>query len=101
MDTKFELDQRSIDMMAEHGIPDYMRGGLIRYFNNRLPPGGFLTAVLSNDLMEAFSHADETNRHCMRAYVMWLYNEAPGRSSGAWGSPEAVEKWLDGREAAA
>lgn len=31
--------------MAEYGIPDYMHGGIIRYYENRIPPGGFLAAV--------------------------------------------------------
>ena len=98
---KFELDQRSIDMMTECGIPGYMHGGLIRYFNNRIPPGHFLTALLSNDFMEMISRADDTNTHCLKAYAVWLYNYAPGRGSGMWGTPEAVEKWLAGREVAA
>ena len=92
------VGEREIEKMTEYGIPGYMQGGLIRYFNDRLPPGGFLTAVLENDLMGAFAHADDTNKRRMRSYVMWLYNEVPGRPNGGWGSPEAVKKWLDGGE---
>ena len=91
-----QLGQNNIDKMTEYGIPEYMQDGLIRYFENRIPPGHFLTAVLENALMEAFIHADDTNQHCMKSYVMWLYNCAPMRSHGAWGSREAVKKWLDG-----
>ena len=90
------LDQRQIDKMTECGIPDYMHGGLIRYFDSHIQPGHFLTAVLSNDLMEAFSRADLTNRDAMHGYTMWLYNYAPGRASGAWGSAKAVEEWING-----
>jgi len=95
------LSERSIEKMTEYGIPEYMQGGLIRYFNSRIPPGDFLTAVLSNDLMEAYARADERNTHAMKAYTMWLYNCPPGRPNG-WGSREAVDKWLthnpDGEE---
>ncbi len=92
----FELGERRIAKMTEYGIPEYMQGGLIRYFENQIPPGNFLTAILQNDLMEAFGRADETNRYSMRAYVIWLYNAAPGRPNG-WGSPKAVSEWLAGQ----
>ena len=74
-----------------------MQGGLIRYFNNRIPPGDFLIAVLENNLVEAVGRADEENVHCLKAYTMWLYNVPPGRPNG-WGSPAAVNKWLQGPE---
>ena len=90
------LTQKNIDAMTTHGIPERMQGGLIRYFNNRIQPGHFLEAVLSNDLMEAFSRADKENAACMKSYIMWLYNEPPGRPNG-WGSPEAVSEWLSSR----
>ncbi len=79
--------------MSEHGIPEYMHGGLVRYYENGIEPGSFLTAVLNNDLKEAFGRADDTNQHCMRSYVMWLYNHAPG---GSWGFSGATDKWLNG-----
>ena len=88
----YQLPQRSIDK-AKEMLPDYMVGGLVRYFNNRIPPGSFLTAVLSNDLMEAASCADDNNRQYLFQYCMLLYNNAPGRPNG-WGSPEAVATWL-------
>ncbi len=91
----FKLGERRIAKMTEYGIPEYMQGGLIRYFENQIPPGNFLTAVLENDLMEAFGRADITNQDAMRSYVMWLYNAAPGRPNG-WSSPEAIREWLAG-----
>lgn len=94
-DLTYQLNEQQIEKMTEYGIPEYMQGGLIRYFNNRIPPGHFLTAVLENNRMVAFSRADETNREAMHSYCMWLYNQAPGRPHG-WGSPEAVHEWLMG-----
>jgi len=93
-----QLNDEAIGKMSEVGIPDYMQGGLIRYFNERIPTGDFLRAVLENDLMAAFMFADQTNKHSMHHYVMWLYNYAPGRASGIWGSPEAVSNWLNGSD---
>ena len=73
------------------GLPDHIRGGMQRYVENRVSPGGFLTAVLCNDLRESFARADDINRLRMFDIVSWLYNEAP---SPCWGSPEKVKNWL-------
>ena len=67
--------------------------GLKRYVEHRIPTGGFLRAVLENDLKEAVARADDENQHVIPIYVCWLYNEAP---STCWGSPEAVKAWLGG-----
>lgn len=58
------------------------------------PFGGFLTAVLANDLVGAFAGADEENRQIMFEYASYLYNELPSRTGDVtvdyWGSYEAV-----------
>jgi hypothetical protein len=76
-----------------HGmkIPDYMADGLIRYVEDGIPPGDFLTAVLENDLSEAIGRADEANIKVIPAYVFWLYNYAP---IGCWGSKAKVKSWM-------
>ena len=53
-------------------------------------PGGFLTAVMSNDLKEAISRGDESALDNLPHIVSYLYNDVP---SGAWGSAENVRKW--------
>lgn len=87
------LTDKQVSKMSEYGIPDYMQGGLIRYYENRIEPGHFLSAVLRNDLMGAFGRADENNRAALWSYVLWLYNQAP---SGSYGSVEAFKGWLTG-----
>lgn len=72
-------------------LPAYMQAGMRRYIENGIPPGSFLTAVLSNDLMEAFRRADDVNRLAMLDYAMFLHNEAP---CGCFGSPEHVKDWI-------
>ena len=76
----------------EFYIPDRMMGGIERYIEDGLPPGGFLTAILENDLEAAVSRADEENLRNIPAYVGYLYNHAP---AGCWGSKEAVAKWYE------
>ena len=73
-------------------VPEHCRDGLRRYFENRIPPGSFLTAVLSNDLMGAAGRADDVNRHRLLDYCTFLYSYAP---RGSFGSPEAVRDWLN------
>lgn len=38
------------------------------------PPGSFAQAVVDNDLKETFGRADDINIHCIRFYVMLMYN---------------------------
>jgi len=72
-------------------LPAHCIGGLEDYFYRRVRPGGFLYAVLCNNLMEAASCADHINLHLLHIYAAFLYNEAP---IGSYGSKENVEKWL-------
>jgi hypothetical protein len=68
-----------------------MAEGLRRYFEQRVLPGGFLTAVLSNDLRAACEAADYVNQRLLFEHVSWLYNEAP---VGSWGSESKVRAWI-------
>lgn len=72
-------------------IPEYMRDGMTRYIKRGIPPGSFLTAVLSNDLIGALRKADDTNINALPAYGRFLYNYAP---AGCYGSPDAVDRWI-------
>jgi len=72
-------------------LPEHIRAEMKRYIENRVPPGDFLMAVLSNSLVESFGRADFNNRKRMFDIAGFLYNEAPAR---CWGSPEKVARWL-------
>ena len=69
-----------------------MVAGIKRYVENRIRPGHFLTALLSNDLSGTFNRADGTNEPLIRDWVVWVYNEMPFHMVG---SREKVEAWLD------
>ena len=62
-----------------------------RYVDHGILPGGFLQAVLRNDLRDALERADIRNIKILGAYVSYLMNEVP---AACWGSPERVECWL-------
>jgi hypothetical protein len=93
-----KLSKDAIQVMQET-IPPYMHQGLVGYFEEGRPPGSFLHAVLANNLLEAHMQADATNKHHLGAYCYWLYNYAPSRASGAWGSYTEVSSWLRKAEA--
>ena len=76
-------------------LPEHIRGGMKLYLEDHVEPGGFLRAVLENDLVGAFGKADNINRAWMFDIVTFIYNEVP---ASCWGSREAVEKWLEGEE---
>ena len=76
-------------------IPRYMVKAILRYFNEKLPPGNFLRAVLENDLMNATGRADSENCGVLHVYTALLYNHCPKDS---FGSKEAVRAWLASRE---
>lgn len=72
-------------------LPEHMQAGARRYIERGIPPGHFLTAVLSNNMAEAFSRADDINTAAMLDWAMWTYNDIPRNSHG---SPEAVSAWI-------
>ena len=83
-------------------IPGYMIDPLARYIEEGQGVGDFLGAVLSNDLLKTYTHADESNKKVIEAYVGYLYNYAP---AGCYGSGIQFLAWiavggLKGKEAA-
>ena len=83
--------------------PDYYklplgaRDSMKQYIEVGQPPGAFMRAVLSNDLVGAFMYCDDINRYAMWEYANFLYNELPARShpNSPWGSEEKVNAWID------
>lgn len=75
-------------------IPGYMLEILTRYIEDGTPTGGFLRAVLENNLKEALIRADDHNFRNLQAYVVYLYNNAPAT---CWGSPERVKAWIEAK----
>jgi len=73
-----------------YNIPEITRESIDAWVHDARPTGGFLRAVLSNDLRESFARADCENSAAMHDIVSYLYNECPGL---CWGSPERVAEW--------
>jgi hypothetical protein len=72
------------------GIPEHLWCGLERYLEHRLEPGGFLRAVLENDLSTAIRRADNESMSALKSIVIYLVNNGGDK----WGSKELVHRWL-------
>ena len=80
------------ESLTESEIPDYLWDGLVAHIINGREVGGFLTAVLMNDLANACFRADVENKVKLCLIVTWIYNHAP---SASWGSLDAVKEWQE------
>lgn len=76
----------------EYYIPERMMGGIQRYVEHGIEPGGFLTAIIQNNLSQAIGQADTENMKNIPAFVAYFYNECP---IGCWGSKEKMESWIE------
>lgn len=74
-------------------VPPLTLKSIDRYARERIPPGGFLRAVLKNDLRMAVAKADNRNRKALWDIVRYCMNEIPSK---CWGSPEVVKEWMEG-----
>jgi hypothetical protein len=79
-------DPRSYDL-----IPPVTMESLTQYVENGRPVGGFLRAVISNDLLSAVRRADMENDRAIVALAVYIYNQTPDRCHG---SQENYMVWL-------
>ena len=68
-----------------------LKESIDRYVTLGVPTGGFLEAVISNDLREAYGRADDTSLLILFELVSYLYRACP---AGCWGSPENYRSWI-------
>jgi len=88
--------KREFDKVDYSQIPVYMRRGMMLYLELGIEAGGFLMAVLANDLHFAVKKADQTNRYNLLEYIDFFLDGFPDRS---WGSYENVYYWMLNRKA--
>lgn len=75
-------------------IPQRTIDSLTRYLEDGVPTGGFMEAVLSNNLMESFGRADDENREALFEITRYIYNNLP--SVCHW-SKERYEAWIESK----
>lgn len=91
-DEKWQNEHQAIysDAVANN-VPDITADGIANWVVYGVHPGGFLTAVLQNKLMETIQRADSTNFSHIYDIVNFIYNKIP---IGCWGSEERMEFWV-------
>lgn len=78
--------------LRRSGVPEHLHDGVVRYAVHRVLPGRFLSAVLANDLRQAFAFGDEQSLLHLETLVRFFYNALP---AAAWGSPDHVTAWVE------
>lgn len=71
-------------------IEERFKEAIDAWVQDARPTGGFVEAVLSNDLREAIGRGDDEAIDNLPHIVAYLYNDCPRHS---WGSPAAVRAW--------
>jgi len=95
-----QTTEMSIEDLMEEGklLNDYglirqnIIEGINRFVLHHQRVGHFITAILSNDLREAFARADADNQKTMHQIVSYCHNEIPGV---CWGTAKKVEAWTE------
>ncbi len=72
-----------------------IKKALENYAEHGIPTGGFLAAVISNDLMTAVGRADNQNIRVLRSICGFVHNELP---SGSHGSREIYKNWIEAKK---
>lgn len=85
---------RSTVLVNKKVIPERAKETIDNYVKHRFKPGGFITAVLANDLAGTFGKADINNRHALFDIVAYVYNNVPHTLCGSY---DAVERHLGGK----
>lgn len=80
-----------LDDIRYEDLPESLQEGMRRYIEHGIRPGGFLAAVLENNLCQAFWHADRENLPQLRKIVDWCNEELP---CVCWGSEKRVDEWM-------
>lgn len=73
-------------------VSDSFKEALDRYVQTGELHGGFLTALLENDLREAICRADTNNRRDLPYIVEYCMQHIPYQ---CWGSKQKVDNWIN------
>lgn len=71
-------------------VPPFVKTALDEWATAGQWPGQFVTAVLQNDLIDAFGKADPNSLAAMLKIVGYVYNDLPARCHG---SKERMNQW--------
>ena len=69
----------------------YMAGAMQRYVEQGIEPGGFMSAMLCNDLEATVMRADGMNVVHIPHWVAWMSEHLP---PACWGPYQRYEDWM-------
>jgi hypothetical protein len=81
------LDPRNLELIRPE-----IRESLLRYATDGVPVGGFLQAVIANDLVDAVARASLDNILALPAIAVFVRNELAGM---CWGSRRIYRAWVE------
>lgn len=71
-------------------LPEYLRSGIYSYIEKKVKPGGFLCALIENNLSEAILRFSGTLEE-LKFLIKWFRWEVPSK---CWGSNDKMILWL-------
>lgn len=90
--TKYNVNKVK-NTFVVYKVPRDFADPIYNYMIYGFEPGSFFTAVLANDFARAMGSCHPANTvEAIKNTVTWICNYLPRHI--AWGSPEAVNKWL-------
>lgn len=81
-------------LAIERSLPRHCAVAFCEYLDHGRPLGGFLQAIVANDLYVAAKKSDPMNYQALRQYVDFLYEAADPR---AYGSYKRYDVWVKTR----
>ena len=94
--TKKYIQKQIDDGFIECELPMYMKEPVENWVFHGIPGGGFLTALLTNNLKETFTRADSNNKRKVYNWVRFIIWSLP---SSCQGSEEKVNNWMEQHKA--
>lgn len=73
---------RGHELAQEVSLEEY-KEGIVRYVEEKIMPGGFLQAVLANDLYSAFGRADSSGLKHIHALSKYVFTHIPSPICGS------------------
>ncbi len=92
--TSSEIETRRIMMvlaLRDFEIPQHMHDGILEYVLRGRSTGSFLTALIDNNVDQAYSIADTLNKLSLPKWAELFNSAAIPRA--CWGSPEIRQEW--------
>ena len=80
-----------MSFMDYDSLPEHLREGMRRYFEQGIETGSFLRAVLERDTQKAYNLGDLVSLRELPRIAIFLVKAPPN----SWGTPAKVQAWID------